>query len=96
MKDKNIELDQKVSKQIERRQSNLEKIYGKERAIKMTLAQLKSQIDELNTLNAIENRGPVDIEDYLYRYNLTQEILNKKYEDVRSKRSTQIEEEKEI
>ena len=39
-------------------------------------------LDELNTINAQLNRGPVDIEDELYHHCFSQETLNERYADT--------------
>lgn len=69
--------------EIESRLSKISKIHGPEKAVKIIANQLKRTIEELNTLNAIENTGAVDVNALLKKYKLTQEQFNNHYAKAR-------------
>ncbi len=76
---------QAVQEEIERERYSIKRVFEAEDEVRKTLMLLNSQLVKLNELNAIHNRGAVDIEDLCYHHLYSQEKFDEDYKVGRAK-----------
>ena len=72
-------------KEIEEESRSIKRVFQLEEDVRKTLYQLNSQLVQLNELNAIHNRGAVDIADYCFHCLYSQKKFNEEYKQAREK-----------
>ena len=70
-------------KKLDPAQRSIKKVFELEEDVMSTLHKLNAQLIELNELNAIHNRGAVDIKDYCYHHLYSQEKFDADYNRIR-------------
>lgn len=82
-KERELERLQAVQEEIERERYSIKRVFEAEEKVRETLFLLNAQLEALNKLNAMHNRGAVDIEDYCEHCLYSQEKFNEDYKEAR-------------
>lgn len=75
----NQKTENKADKLAEEMKNNLELIFRAEEELRIAIRVLNRKAIELTKLNALESRGPVNLEDLLHHNLISQETLNADY-----------------
>lgn len=73
----------KKEKEMSETLLRMKRILKLEEDIHTTMCKLNAQLIELNALNAIENRGAVDIKDYCHHNLYSQQRFEDEYNEIR-------------
>ena len=77
--DRKTETENKAEKLAKEMKNNLELIFEAEEELRIAIRVLNKKAIELTKLNALQSRGPVNLEDTLHHNLISQETLNADY-----------------